>query len=135
MTTIPITFSRSTDRPFEHSLDALARWRPRDVRGVDLGCATIDVPHGGGPDRYRLRLRLRGRARALPMELRLTPWSETWGTHLELLPLRSVRPSNRYLRKGRAVLDDVIATIVDGSADAGKERRAGATSDCLLEST
>jgi hypothetical protein len=120
MTALPVTFSRRMDEPFEHSLEALQRWWPRDRRAIDVGCAFIDAPDGG-PDRYRVTLRFRRRPCALPMELRVTPWSEAAGTHVELLPLRAVRPSRRYFRRSRAVLNDVVVTIVAGPGHAARQ--------------
>jgi hypothetical protein len=67
------------------------------------------------------------------MELRVTPWSPTAGTHIELLPLRRVRPSHRYFRTGRTVLEDVVATIVGSSPDA-RGRELEVASRCLSES-
>jgi hypothetical protein len=56
------------------------------------------------------------------MELRVTPWSSNSGTHIELLPLRAVRPNGRYFRNGRAVLNDVVHTVATGPTNAGDLR-------------
>jgi hypothetical protein len=122
MTMLLITFSRRTDQPFERSLDALAQWRPDDARTVALGCATIDLASDTETSRYRLALRLRRFGRSVPMELRVTPWSSNSGTHIELLPLRAVRPNGRYFRRGRAVLNDVVHTVATAPRNAGDPR-------------
>jgi hypothetical protein len=121
MTQLLVTFSRFVDEPFERSVGALRGWRPEGLRRVDLDRADLDAPADGAPDRYRVTLRLVGRARSVPMELRVTPWSSTSGTHIELLPLRSVRPSHRYFRRGRSVLSDVVSAI-DGASAGGEPR-------------
>jgi hypothetical protein len=110
------------DQPFERSLDALAQWQPDDARSVALGCATIDLASDTETSRYRLALRLRRLGRSVPMELRVTPWSSNSGTHIELLPLRSVRPNGWYFRRGRAVLNDVVHTVATAPRNAGDER-------------
>jgi hypothetical protein len=111
MTSLLVTFSRRVDQPFEHSLEAVARWRPQVERGVSMGCATIDARSDDAPDLFRLELHFQTRGRrSLPMELRLTPWSDT-DTHVELLPLRAVRGSRRYFRQSRLVLNDVVGAI------------------------
>jgi hypothetical protein len=133
MTPLLVTFARRVDEPFDHSLGALQRWHPTTTRHLDVRCATIDAPDDGEPNRYRLMLRLKGRGRPLPMELRVTPWSPTAGTHIELLPLRRVRPSHRYFRTGRSVLEDVVATIV-GSSPATHGRQLELAPRCLSES-
>jgi hypothetical protein len=56
------------------------------------------------------------------MEVRVTPWSET-DTHIELLPLRTVRPSRRYFRHSRVVLNDLVAAIAAGSINPGEPRQ------------
>lgn len=122
MTMLSITFSRRMDQPFERSLGALAQWRPDDTRRVALGCATIDLASETQTTRYRLALRLRRFGRSMPMELRVTPWSSNSGTHIELLPLRAVRPNGRYFRNGRAVLNDVVHTVATGPTNAGDLR-------------
>lgn len=77
------------DQPFEHSLDAVQRWRPDAAHGVSMGCATIDARSDDAPDLLRLELHFQARGRrSLPMELRLTPWSDT-DTHVELPSERS----------------------------------------------
>ena len=134
MTPLPLSFSRFVAEPFERSVGALSGWRPDSTRRVGLGCAAIDAPKGGEPDRYRVTLRLLGRARSVPMELRVTPWSSTSGTHIELLPLRAVRPSHRYFRRGRSVLDDVVAAIDGGPAGAAAHGLPDASWTCLRES-
>jgi hypothetical protein len=133
MTPLLVTFSRRLDEPFDHSLGALRRWHPTTTRHLDVRCATIDASPGGEPNRYRLVLRLKGHGRPMPMELRVTPWSPTAGTHIELLPLRRVRPSHRYFRTGRSVLDDVMATII-GSSPSAPGRSVDLPSRCLPES-
>jgi len=132
MTPLLVTFSRRLDEPFDHSLGALRRWHPT-TRHLDVRCATIDAPPGGHPNRYRLMVRLKGRGRPMPMELRVTPWSPTAGTHIELLPLQRVRPSHRYFRTGRTLLDDVTATIVASSPDT-RGRDVELATMCLPES-
>lgn len=122
MTMLSITFSRRTDQPFERSLDALAQWRPDDTRKVALGCATIELASDTETSRYRLTLRLRRFGRSVPMELRVTPWSTNAGTHIELLPLRAVRPNGRYFRRGREVLNDVVHTVDTGPTNARELR-------------
>jgi hypothetical protein len=109
-----LTFSRRVDRPFEASLNAIVHWHP-DPAMFDEGCATIDAPEKAR--RYRLSVRLRriGR-RSVPMELVVTRWS-TSATHVELLPLRAVRPGRRYFVKGRALLDDATETIASACLD------------------
>lgn len=134
MTPLLVTFSRFVDEPFERSLGALQEWRPAETRRVDIGCATIDAPTDGEPDRYRVALRLQGRGRSLPMELRVTPWSSTSGTHIELLPLRTVRPNHRYFRRGRSVLNDVVTAIDRGSTNTDERRHVDPPPRRLLES-
>jgi hypothetical protein len=132
MTSLLVTFSRRVDQPFEHSLDAVQRWRPPASRGVDMGCATIDEGPDDAPNRFRLELRFQGPGRSLPMELRVTPWSDT-DTHVELLPLRAVRGSRRYFRRSRLVLNDIVGAIALGSSNPGEPRHLAAPS-CLPRS-
>jgi hypothetical protein len=106
-----LTFSRRIDQSFESSLEAIARWHP-DPSMFEEGCARIDSP--AGAQRYRLLVRMRRVGRPVPMELVVSPWSWTAATHVELLPLRAVRPNREYFVRARALLDDVAATI--GSA-------------------
>ena len=80
-----------------------------------LGRGTVDLADNAEADRYRMVLRLRGLGRSVPMELRITPWSLDADTHIELLPLRAVRPSTRYFRRGRAVLNEVVHAVATGS--------------------
>jgi hypothetical protein len=116
MTSLLVTFSRRVEQPFEHSLDAVQRWRPIAARGVSMRCATIDARSDNVPDLFRLELRFQRSWRSLPMELRLTPWSDT-DTHVELLPLRAVRGSRRYFRRSRMVLNDVVGAIAPSSSN------------------
>ncbi len=103
-----LTFSRRIDQSFEASLDAIVRWHP-DPSKFDEGFARIDAP--AGAQRYRLSVRMRRIGRPVPMELIVSPWSSTAATHVELLPLRAVRPNRDYFVRGRALLEDAAVAI------------------------
>jgi hypothetical protein len=129
MTSLLVTFSRRVDQPFEHSLDAVQRWRPEAAHGVSMGCATIDARSDDAPDLLRLELHFQAPGRrSLPMELRLTPWSDT-DTHVELLPLRAVRGSRRYFRRSRLVLNDVVGAIAPRSTNPAELARSAPPTD------
>jgi hypothetical protein len=118
MSALLLAFSYQLDRPFDLSVDGLQSWQPSCVRGVELRHATIDEPDIG-VTRYRVTIRLRHRGRPLAMELRITPWSGASDTHLELLPLRRIRPNRRYFRSGRTLITEAVDTIrAHASADA-----------------
>ncbi len=97
MTGPQITFSRRVDLPFGDSLEAISRWHPDRV-DFEEGSATIEAP--AGAQRYRLAVRVGWVGRSVPMELTLSPWAGPATTHLELVPLRSVRPRRRYFAAG-----------------------------------
>jgi hypothetical protein len=108
MTGSQITFSRRLELPLGDSLDAISRWQP-EAAALEEGSTTLE-PAEGAP-RYRLSLRLRRFGRSVPMELTLSPWAGPATTHLELVPLRTVRPTRRYFRRGRSLLDDAVSTM------------------------
>jgi len=59
------------------------------------------------------------------MELRVSPWSGPADTHVELVPLRRVRPSRSYFATGRRVLADVIGALGDPARATDRPARVG----------
>ncbi len=108
MTGPQLAFSRRIDRPLAMSLEAMGSWRPGRAP-LSGRCALVEVP--GRAMCYRLGLRTRRIGRPVPMELSVTAWSPG-ATHLELAPLRAVRPGRRYFARARALLDDATSALV-----------------------
>jgi hypothetical protein len=129
-----ITLSRHIDLPFETCLEGLEHWQRPAERPLAPGGTRVTIRGAAevGPDQYRIGLNLRPihSWRALAMELRLTRWSTSSGSSLELRPLRNHRPRRRYFLAGHVVLDAAIAAIVDALATqttggAGADRITG----------
>jgi hypothetical protein len=105
MTALPLWFDRHLDAEFSSGLAAVSQWSPGPATG--LGPAVVSA------DGYRATLAL-GPGGRRPVELRVTRWSEAWGTHVELVPLHRVRATRGYLRRSRALLHDVVAALERG---------------------
>jgi hypothetical protein len=73
--------------------------------------------------RLHVALRVHRWRRPIPMRLEVTPWT-TYGdrTSFELLPLRRVRPSRRYVESGHRLLDDLVAAL-ESSAERSPRRQ------------
>jgi len=116
----PLFFSRTLPEPAARSVERIGRWRP-GLTGVALR-----APAGPGrAGRVTMAVRVRRLGRPVPMELRVSPWSGPADTHVELVPLRRVRPSRSYFTTGRRVLADVIGALGDPARATDRPARMG----------
>ncbi|MGH8995604.1 MAG: hypothetical protein ACRDYB_06190 [Acidimicrobiales bacterium] len=111
MTAIPLSFDRHLDTDFSRDIAAVSQWCPGPAAGL--------APAVVSGDRYRATLAL-GPGGRRPVELRVSRWSETRGTHVELVPLHRVRATRGYLRRSRALLRDAFAAMERGPIPIGQ---------------
>ena len=108
MTGTQLTLSRRVERPLAQSLRALDAW-----------AATSGAAGRAIPGRFHRRLAVRRIGRPLPVELRVSAWAEDSDTLLELVPLRSLRPSARYFARARGVMEAAAASILAATSVEG----------------
>ena len=114
---LSVTFVRRLDVPFETAVDRFDQWWRAASRGevIDVAGSRLVGPpkRGDGGDERRIGVLLgRGSLHSpLRMDLRIVRWSASFGTTIELLPLRRLHPGQGYFRDGHLLLDRVTAAV------------------------
>jgi hypothetical protein len=114
---LSVTFVRRLDVPFETAVDRFDQWWRVGSRGevIDVAGSRLVGPpkrgDGGGERRVGVLLGRRSLHAPLRMDLQIVRWSASFGTTIELLPLRRLHPGQGYFRDGHLLLDRVTAAV------------------------
>jgi hypothetical protein len=112
-----LSFQRIVDIPVETCLTAVDSWQRTEQDGtLHIGHSLLRGPVEHDPDfgtcRIEVRLARGALRRPLRMRLDIARWSTAPPrTALELIPCRSVRPTDTYFRAGHLLLDALTGSL------------------------